>query len=47
MLSVSGCITGEDKVVSFDRLVAGKAGIEHCLVGEFAVIKLSKSPATG
>ena len=37
---------GEDKVASFDRLVAGKAGFEQRRVGRFAVFELSKPPAT-
>ena len=37
---------GENKVASFGRLVAGKAGFEHRLVGGFAVlIELSEPPA--
>ena len=39
------CVMGEDKVASFDSLVAGKTGFEHCLVGRFAVVKLSEPPA--
>ncbi len=43
---VSGCVTGEDKVASFGRLVAGEAGFVHRLVGRFAIfIKLSETPA--
>jgi putative iron-dependent peroxidase len=37
----------EDKVASFDRLVAGKAGFEQRRVRRFAVFELSKPPATG
>jgi hypothetical protein len=32
----------EDKVASFDGLVARKAGVVHRLVGGFAVVKLSE-----
>jgi hypothetical protein len=32
----------EDKVTSFDRFVAGKAGFEQRRVGRFAVFELSK-----
>jgi hypothetical protein len=40
------CVMGEDKVASFDRLVAGEAGFVHRLVGRFAVfIELSEAPA--
>jgi hypothetical protein len=45
-LLVSRCVTGEDKVASFGGLVAGEAGFVHCLVGGFAIGKISKSPAT-
>jgi hypothetical protein len=37
---------GEDKIASFDSLVAGEAGFEHRLLGGFAVlIELSEPPA--
>src|SRR5271154_3918804 len=42
----SGRVVGEDKVASFDRLVARKAGFEQRFVRRFAVFELSKSPAT-
>src|SRR5271165_5119721 len=45
--SYSRCIMSEDKVASFDRLVAGKAGFEQRRVRRFAVFELSKPPATG
>jgi len=35
----------EDQVPNFDRLVARKAGFQERLVGRFAVIKLSETPA--
>src|SRR5262245_46078552 len=38
---LSSCVTVEDKVASFDGLVAGKAGVVHRLVGGFAVVKVS------
>src|SRR5260370_22170198 len=41
------CVAVEDKVPSFDGLVAGKAGVMHRLVGGFAVVKLSEPPAAG
>jgi hypothetical protein len=34
-----------DKVASFDKLMAGKAGSMHRLVGRFAVFELSEPPA--
>jgi hypothetical protein len=37
---------GEDKIPSFGRLMARKAGFEHRLVGRFAVFKLSEPPAS-
>jgi hypothetical protein len=37
---------GEDKVASFDGLVAGKAGFEQRSVRRSAVFELSKSPAS-
>lgn len=40
-------IMGVDEVSGFDRHVAGKAGLVHCLVGGFAVVKLSEPPAAG
>jgi hypothetical protein len=46
-VGVLRCVTGEDQVALFDSLVAGKAGFEHCLVGRFAVVKMSESPAAG
>src|SRR5579864_3299545 len=42
-----GCVTGEDKVTSFDRLVAGIAGFEVRFLVSFAVFKLSEPPAAG
>ena len=44
-MTVSRWVTGEDQVAILDSLVAGKAGSEHCLVGRFAVLKMSESPA--
>src|SRR5579863_652406 len=38
----SGRVMSEDKVASFDRLVAEEAGFEQRLVGRFAVFELSK-----
>jgi hypothetical protein len=38
--SVLRCVTGEDKVASFDGPVTGKAGVVHRLVGGFPVVKL-------
>ena len=38
-------VTGEDKVASFGLLVAGKAGFHERLVGRFAVVEVSESPA--
>jgi hypothetical protein len=38
---------GEDKVLSFGRLVAGKAGSEQRLVDRFPVFELSEPPAAG
>jgi hypothetical protein len=46
-LLVLGCVTVEDKVASFDGLVARKAGVVHRLAGGFAVVKLSVLPAAG
>jgi hypothetical protein len=40
----SRCVMGEDKVASFDRLVAREAGFEQRLVGRSAVFELSKPP---
>ena len=37
---------GEDKVASFDRLVAGEAGFERRRGVRFAVFELSESPTT-
>lgn len=45
--SVSRCVTVEDKVASFDGLVAGKAGVVHRLVSGFPIVKLSEPPAAG
>src|SRR5512144_2824486 len=42
-----GCVMGEDKVASFDGLVAGKAGVVHRLVGGLAIVELSEPPAAG
>src|SRR5580700_8490826 len=39
------CVAGEDKVASFDRLVAGEAGSEQRLVRGFAIFELSEAPA--
>jgi hypothetical protein len=36
---------GEDKVASYDMLVAGEAGFVHRLVGRFAVFELTEPPA--
>jgi hypothetical protein len=44
-LSVLRCVEGEDKVASFDRLVAGKTGFVQRLVGRFAVIELREPAA--
>ena len=44
-LRPSRCVTVEDKVASFDGLVAGEAGFVHCLVAGFAVVKLSETQA--
>src|ERR1700730_7279985 len=41
----SRCVTVEDKVASFDGLVARKAGFLHRLAGWFAVIKFGEAPA--
>src|SRR5262249_2726406 len=46
-LSVSRGVTVEDKVASFDDLVAGRAGVVHRLVGGFTVVELSEPPAVG
>ena len=40
-----GRVLGEDKVPSFDRLVAGEAGFKQRLIRRFAVFELSESPA--
>src|SRR5271157_4555090 len=45
--SVLRCVTGEDKVASFDGPVAGKAGVVRRLVGGFPVVKLSEPQAAG
>jgi hypothetical protein len=42
---VSRRVTGEDKVASFNGLVAVEAGFVHRLVGGFAIGKISESPA--
>ena len=40
------CVMSEDKVASFDWLVARETGLELRFVGRFAVfIKLSETPA--
>src|ERR1700677_3371756 len=44
---LSGCVTGEDKVTSFGRLMARKAGFGHRLIHRFTVRELSESPAAG
>jgi hypothetical protein len=36
----------EDKVVSFDWLMAREAGFVHRLIGGFAVVELRKPPTT-
>jgi len=36
----------KDKVLSFSRLVAGKAGFYHRLPDRFTVVELSKPPAS-
>ena len=36
----SRSITGEDKVASFDLIVAGKACRHECLIGGFAVYEV-------
>src|ERR1700694_3088703 len=41
-----GCVTGENKVAIFGGFVAGKAGFVEGLVGRFAVVELSETPAT-
>ena len=43
--SVLRCVTGEDKVACFGRLVAGKAGLVQRLVARLSVLKVSESPA--
>src|SRR5580698_1276530 len=45
LLVGSGCVAGENKVPSFDRFVARKAGFGRRLVDRFAICKLSESPA--
>ena len=40
-----GCVLCEDKVASFDRLVAGEAGFELRVVVRFSVLELSETPA--
>jgi hypothetical protein len=40
----SGRVACEDKVASFDWLVAGEAGLKQNLVGRLAVFELSKPP---
>jgi hypothetical protein len=48
VLRLSGlrCVTGEDKVASFGRLVARKTGFERRPGIRFTVFELSKPPAT-
>src|SRR5262245_18359218 len=46
-LGVLRCVTVDDKLASFDGLVAGKAGVVHCLVGGCAVVKVREPPAAG
>jgi len=41
------CVTGEDKVAIFGRLVTREAGFVLRLVGGFAVRKVCKPPAAG
>src|SRR5690349_13013998 len=41
----SGGIAGKDAVARLHELVARKAGVEHLLVGGFAVLEVSESPA--
>src|SRR5688572_27265528 len=38
-------VTGEDKIASFDRLVAGVALSHQGLTGGFAVVEVSEPPA--
>jgi hypothetical protein len=38
------CVTGEDKVVRFDLIVAGEAGFHERLVARFAVLEVSETP---
>src|SRR3954469_3852410 len=40
-------VAGEDEVARFGRPVAGKAGVEHRLVGLLAIVELSEPPAPG
>jgi hypothetical protein len=40
------CVTVEDKVASFDNLVAGKALAVHRLAGRFAVVELGEPPTS-
>jgi hypothetical protein len=47
LMCFSRRVTVEDRVASFDGLVTGKAGVVHCLVGGFPVVKLSEPPAAG
>src|SRR5580704_3512960 len=47
LLVGSGCVAGENKVPSFDRFVARKAGFGRRLVDRFAICKLSEAPASG
>jgi hypothetical protein len=42
--SVSRCVMGEDQVVIFDGRVARKAGVEHRLVGGFAILIILSEP---
>ena len=40
-----GCVTGEDKVVSFLLRVAGEAGLHERRVGRFAVrVEVTETP---
>src|SRR2546421_688597 len=38
---------GEDIVLIFECLMAGKTALEHRLTHEFSIVKLSVAPATG
>ena len=41
----SGCVTSENEVAVFGRLVTGKTGFVGRLVGRFAIIELGEAPA--